>query len=405
MQFRYKVINEEMRVTSGVLEAVDLEAARRQAVENKWQIISLEKVSGLSSLLTMTFKNKVKYESIAAFCSQMAMMIRSGANLVRGLEILQSQMEDKRLQEVVGIIHRGVSRGDSLSVAMRECQGALPELLINLVTVGEESGNLDSVLVSMAEYYQRETFIRKKISSAAIYPVVLTVVMIGLVVLFLNFILPEITDLMKGNGQNLPAPTQMIIDSVDYLQRNGLYLILSITALVSLMVRIFKIPKYRYHLDAFLLHIPLLGKNMKDVVIARFARTLALFLHSSLPIVPILNSLENIVGNEVPRLAVVRAKDQIIRGETMALAFGGEPFFDPLVIQMMSIGEETGRMEELMVEVANHYDKRVEIGLGRLVALVEPIFTVIIGVFAGGLIIAIALPIFNMASGVSGGVK
>jgi|SRR5680860_542921 len=400
MQFRYKIINQEMRVTEGVMDAIDLESARRQILENRWQLIFLEKTSGLSNLLSMGFKSKVKYDSIAAFCTQMAMMIRSGANLVRGLNILQAQMEDRRLKEVVETIHHSVSRGSSLSAAMRECQGALPELLINLVGVGEESGNLDSVLTSMAEYYERENFIRKKITSAAIYPMVLSVVLIGLVTLFLNFILPEITDLMKGNGQSLPAATQMIVDTSDFLMNNGLYLFIGIVALVVLFNRIFKILKYRYYLHAFLLKTPLLGKNMKDVIIARFSRTLALFLHSSIPIVPILNSLENIVGNEVPRLAVARSKDLIIRGETMALAFGREPFFDPLVIQMMSIGEETGRMEELMVEVANHYDKRVEIGLTRLVALVEPIFTIIIGVFAGGLIIAIALPIFNMASGV-----
>lgn len=402
MQFRYKVINEEMHVIDGVMEAVDMEAARRQIVENRWQIISLAKVSGLSSLLAMNLNNRVKPESIASFCSQMAMMIRSGANLVRGLDILQSQMEDKHLQGVVATIHRGVSRGDSLSAAMRECQGALPELLINLVSVGEESGNLDSVLVSMAEYYERENFIRKKITSAAIYPLVLTVVLIGLVFLFINFILPEVTELLKGNDQSLPAPTQMIVDTADYLQRNGQFLLLGILAAAALLVRIFKIPKYRYYLDSFLLRIPLLGKNIKDVVIARFSRTLALFLHSSLPIVPILNSLENVVGNEVPRLAIVRSKERIIRGETMALAFGEESFFDPLVIQMMSIGEETGRMEDLMIDVANHYDKRVEIGLTRLVSLIEPIFTIIVGVFAGGLIIAIALPIFNMASGFTG---
>lgn len=403
MQFRYKIINQEMRVTEGALEAVDLESARRQILENRWQIISLEKASGLSSLLSMGFKSKVKYESIAAFCTQMAMMIRSGANLVRGLDILQAQMEDRRLKEVVGMIHRSVSRGSSLSVAMRECQGALPDLLINLVGVGEESGSLDSVLSSMAEYYERENFVRKKITSAAIYPVILSVVLIGLVILFLNFILPEITGLMVGNGQSLPPATQMIVDTSDFLMNNGLYLLIGLVALIALLNRVFKIPKYRYYLHAFLLKTPLLGKNMKDVIIARFSRTLALFLHSSIPIVSILNSLENIVGNEVPRLAVARSKDLIIRGETMALAFGSEPFFDPLVIQMMSIGEETGRMEELMVEVANHYDKRVEIGLARLVALVEPIFTVIIGIFAGGLIIAVAMPIFNMASGVSGG--
>lgn len=330
------------------------------------------------------------------------MMIRSGANLVRGLEILQAQVEDKRLQEVVGTIHRSVSRGDSLSMAMRDCPGALPELLINLVNVGEESGNLDSVLVSMAEYYERENFIRKKVTSASIYPIILTIVLIGLVMLFINFILPEITDLMKGTGQTLPIPTRMIINGADYLSHNGLYLLLMAMIIMGLIVRLFKIPKYRYVLDSSLLQVPVIGKSMKDVVIARFSRTLALFLHSSLPIVPILTSLENIVGNEVPRLAVGRAKERIIRGETMALAFGAEPFFDPLVIQMMSIGEETGRMEELMLEVANHYDKRVEIGLTRLVSLIEPLFTIIIGIFAGGLIISIALPIFNMASGVSG---
>lgn len=402
MQFRYKIINQEMRVTEGLLEAVDIESARRQVLENRWQIISLEKVSGLNRLLSTGFKGKVKYDSIAAFCTQMAMMIRSGANLVRGLEILQSQIEDRRLKEVVVTIHRSVSRGSSLSAAMRECQGALPDLLINLVGVGEESGSLDSVLTSMAEYYDRENFVRKKITSAAVYPIVLTVVLVGLVILFLNFILPEITALMSESGQSLPPATQMIVDSSAFLMSNGLYILMSIIALVILLSKVFKIPQYRYYLHAFLLKTPLLGKNMKDVIIARFSRTLALFLHSSMPIVPILNSLETIVGNEVPRLAVARSKDLIIRGETMALAFGMEPFFDPLVIQMMSIGEETGRLEELMVEVANHYDKRVEIGLARLVALVEPIFTIIIGIFAGGLIIAIALPIFNMASGVSG---
>ncbi|MCO5387029.1 type II secretion system F family protein [Desulfosporosinus sp.] len=403
MQFRYKVINEETRVTEGVLEAADLEAARRQISENGWQVIFLEKSSSLSGLLSKKFKPKVKYESISAFCTQMSMMIRSGANLVRGLDILHSQMEDRRLKEVIGIIHRSVSRGSSLSAAMRECQGALPELLINIVNVGEESGNLDSVLTNMAEYYERENFIQKKITSAAIYPLTMLIVLVGLIVMFMNFILPEITELMKGNGQSLPLATQMIVDTADFLQSNGIYLLLGFLALAVLLARVFKIPAYLFYLHSFLLRTPLLGKNIKDVVIARFSRTLALFLHSAIPIVPILNSLENIVGNEVPRLAIVRSKDRIIKGETMALAFGQEPFFDPLIIQMMSIGEETGRLEELMVEVANHYDKRVEIGLARLVALVEPIFTIIIGVFAGGLIIAIALPIFNMASGVGGG--
>lgn len=398
MQFKYKVIDENMTVVEGVMDASDIEVARRYAFANHWQVISLREVRNIDTVFNLKIQGKVKYESVSSFCSQLAMMIRSGANMVRGLDILQTQIEDKRLKAALETIFRGVSKGNSLSQSMRDCKGALPDLLINLVGVGEESGSLDSVLTSMAEYYERENFIRKKISSAAIYPIILTTVLIGLIILFINFILPSITDLMTQTGQSLPLVTQILINSASFLQNNALYLMLGLVLAVFGYKRLSLVPKVRYFLNAFLLRIPVLGKNIHNVIIARFSRTLALFLHSSIPIVTILNSMENILGNEVPRQAVIRVKERIIQGETLTLAFGEEKFFDPLVIQMMSIGEETGRLEELMGEVANHYDKSVEIGIARMTALIEPIFTVIIGIFAGAMIISIALPIFNMSN-------
>lgn len=396
MQFRYKAIDEKMALVDGTLEAVDLEAAQRVIEGNSWQLISIQEKGALSNALNRSFEGKVKYESISAFCSQMAMMVRSGANIVRGIEILEAQVEDKRLKKVLGILHSRVSRGDSLSAGMRDTGGALPELLINLVAVGEESGNLDSVLTSMAEYYDRENYIQKKISSAAVYPAIMIMVLVGLVIFFFKFMLPEITGLMEG--QELPAATQAIVNASEFVDQSGVYLLIGIVLVIILLRKLFSIPKYGYYWDAFLLRLPLVGRNTKNVVISRFSRTLALFLHSSIPIIPILNSMENIVGNKVPSRAVVNARERIINGETMAQAFGQEKFFDPMVIQMMSIGEETGRLEELMTEVANHYDKQVELGISKMVALVEPIFTVVIGIFAGGVIIAVALPIMSMAT-------
>ncbi len=397
MMFKYKVIDEEMRLAEGVLEAYDLEAAKGIIQSNQWQLISISQARGLDNILFAS-RGKVKLEAVSAFCSQLAMMIRSGANMVRGLEILQDQMEDKRLKEIIGVIFQEVSRGNSLSAAMRATRGALPELLLNLVAVGEESGSLDSVLTSMSDYYERENFIRKKIVSASIYPIMMTVVLVCLIFFFMGFILPSMMDLIQQNGQTLPVITQVIIGMSNFLTSKGWLLGLVLAGLTFGQNRLFKIPKYRYYKHHFLLSLPMLGKNMKEVIIARFSRTLALFLHSSIPIVTIFNSLENIVGNEVPRLAIARARERVIRGEPIAVAFSQEKFFDPLVIQMISIGEETGRLEELMVQLANNYDKRVEIGIARLVAMVEPVFTVIIGIFAGGLIISIALPIFNMSN-------
>lgn len=399
MQFKYKVIDEEMKIKEDILEAEDYSAAKTILLENGWQVISLEKSGSFRTLFSKKIVTPVKYESISAFCSQLAMMVRSGANLVRGLEVLQMQIEDKHLQEVLNTIIEGVSRGDSLSQAMGDCRGALPDLLINLVAVGEESGNLESVLTSMAEYYDRENFIRKKIQSASIYPAILLVVLIGIVAFFMNFLLPEIMSMMMENDQSLPMITQFLIDGTIFLQNYGLYLLFALVLLAFGLYRLFKIPKYRYYWDFFLLRLPLFGKNLKNVITSRFSRTFALFLHSSIPIVPILNSMETIVGNEVSRLAIVRVREKIIQGEAMTEAFSEENFFDPLVIQMMSIGEETGRLEEMLSEVANLYDKKVELGISRMVALVEPIFTVIIGIIAGGMIIAIALPLLTMATG------
>ena len=398
MKFRYKVIDERMNIAEGTLEAVDIDAAKRVAQENGWQIISLAEVRSLGALVNEVFIPKIKYESISAFCSQLAMMVRSGANIVRGLEILKLQMEDKKLQKVLEIIVQGVSRGDSLSQAMRECKGALPDLLVNLVAVGEESGNLESVLISMSEYYDRENFIRKKIQSASVYPSILLLVLVGIVFFFMNFLLPEISGMLSEGGQSLPLLTQVIIDAADFLNNNGLYLLAGSVVLALGLFNLFKTPKYRFYLHSFFLKLPLFGVNARNVVIARFSRTFALFLHSSIPMVPIMNSMETIVGNEVARMAIVRIQDRIIKGESLAAAFGQEEFFDPLVIQMMSIGEETGRLEEMMEEVANLYDKKVELGIARLIALVEPVFTVIIGIIAGTMIIAIALPIFSMAT-------
>jgi len=400
MQFNYKVIDEHKQIKRGTLEAVDKEAAKRNLLENKWQIIELQESNQILGFLNKALESKLSFESISSFCTQMAMMIRTGANLVKGLEILKAQSRDKNLQRVITTMITEVSRGSSLSAAMKTCGNALPELLINLVAVGEQSGNLDTVLNNMAEYYERENFIRKKIASASVYPAILTAVMIILVIFFINFILPEITGLLTESGGELPLITQVMIGSATFLKDKFFIILFGVLGLVVLFFRLQAIPKYKLKIDGYKLRIPLLGKNMKNVITARFCRTLALFLKASIPIVPILDSMEKIVGNEVSRLAVAQAKEKIIKGKGLAAAFGEEKFFDEMVIQMMTIGEETGQLDDLMEEIAKFYDKQVEIGISKMVALVEPVFTIIIGIFAGIMVISVALPILNMSQGI-----
>jgi len=400
MQFSYKIIDENMSVNKGTLEAIDIDAARKIIIDNNWQIIELDESKNIFGFLNKAIEGNLGYESISAFCSQLAMMIRTGANLVKGLEILKTQSSDKKLTTVIGTLVNEVSRGNSLSGAMKSCGKTLPELLTNLVAVGEQSGNLDGVLNNMAAYYDREIFIRKKIGNAAIYPAIMTGVLVIVVVFFINFILPEITGLLTENGGELPLLTKMMIGSADFLASNFFFIIAFLAAIVAGYLKLSKIPKYRFWIDYSKLRLPLMGKNTKNIILARFCRTMALFLKASIPIIPTLDSMEKITGNDVSRLAIIRAKEKIVRGKSLAESFGDEEFFDKMVIQMMTIGEETGQLDDLMDEVAGFYDKQVEIGIEKMVALVEPVFTIIIGIFAGLMIISVALPIFNLSSGI-----
>lgn len=399
MHYHYKVIDENMSITKGVLDAVDLEAAKRIIFENSWQIIELQEDKSLWRRLNKNIEGKLSYESISAFCSQMAMMIKTGANMVKGMEILKTQTRDKRLKNVLTTMIGEVSRGSSLSASMKT-SGVLPDLLINLVAVGEQSGSLDTVLNNMADYYERENFIRKKITSASIYPLILTAVLIIIVVFFINFILPEITGLLAQSGGELPLITRIVITSATFLTDNFLYIFAFLVIMVVLYLKLCERTNFRYYRDALKLKLPLLGINIQNVITARFCRTMSLFLKASIPIVDILNSMETIVGNEVPKNVVENAKEKIIRGKGFAESFGEEEFFDQMVIQMMIIGEETGQLDDLMGEMADYYDKQVELGINKMVSLVEPIFTIVIGIFAAIMIIAVALPIFTMSESI-----
>jgi type IV pilus assembly protein PilC len=401
MQFSYKVIDEHNNVQKGVLEAIDQEAAKKIILDNKWQLIELTESGNIFNWMNKAIETKLSYETISSFCTQMAMLIRTGTNLVKGLEILRVQTKDKSLNRVISTLITEVSRGSSLSAAMKACGNVLPPLLINLVKTGEESGHLDTVLNNMAEYYERENFIRKKIASAAVYPLMLTGVMIVLVIFFINFILPEITGLISESGAELPLITQIMLAAASFLTNNILLLLLGLIGIAGIYYKLSTIPHYKYKIDGLKLKIPLLGKNMQNVITARFCWTMSLFLKASIPIVPILDSMEKIVGNEVARVAVLQAREQLIKGKGLAAAFRAEGFFDEMVIQMMTIGEETGQLDDLMEEIAQYYDKQVEIGISKMVALVEPVFTIIIGIFAGLMIISVALPIFSLSEGIN----
>jgi Type II secretory pathway, component PulF len=279
---------------------------------------------------------------------------------------------------------------------MKAC-GRFPDLLVDMVMTGEISGNVDTILYNMEDFYKREANIKNKIKSASIYPVLILVVAIGMMLFFNFFIFPEIKDLFVD--MKLPAVTIFVLGAMNFLNNYYLLMAVSIVITIVLIKYIQTIPKVAYVWDKMTLKVPVLGAVKRDIITSRFTRSMGIFLKSAVPIMTIMENMKLIVGNESISQEIEKAKNEIVAGTKFADSIGNEEIFEPIVTQMIRVGEETGQLDEMMFKLADIYDEKVESGIGRLMSLVEPVLTLVIGLIVGVAIVGVALPIMQMTQG------
>lgn len=395
-KYVYKVYEESFNVIKGVIEEEDKDIAAEKLRDRGLRIIYIkEKVSIIDSKL---FKIVLSDEILADFCGQIAIVINAGVSLLRGLEILHEQTHSKKMKKIIlGVLSR-VREGRTLTAAM-EAIGVFPKLLIDMVRTGELSGEIDTILFNMESYYKKEASIKTKIKSASIYPALILFVAVGMMAFFNFYIFGEIKELFKDSS-NIPNITKVLLAFMDYFNNNVLTITISILAIIIFIIYAKTIPKVRYHYDKVLLKLPVIREAKKDIMTARFTRSMGIFLRSAVPILEILENLKYILGNEFAAAKIEKVKMEIINGNKIADSLEIEELFEPLVIQMIRVGEETGKLEEMLFSLADRYDIKVETSISRLTALVEPVLTLLIGVVVGTVIVAVALPIMQMSQGV-----
>ncbi|MCL6640613.1 MAG: type II secretion system F family protein [Candidatus Rokubacteria bacterium] len=400
--FRYSAKDQTGRMISGVIEADSDAMVVDRLRDMGFFITALERTVERTDIMQyLQGLFGIGLKDLAIFSRQFSTMVNSGLSLVRTLSILEQQTVNKRLREITAQVRADVEAGRPLSDAMGKHPKAFSSLYVNMVKAGETGGVLDEVLDRVATYLEKEQALRSKIRSAMVYPLLLTIAALGGLFFMTIVILPQFENLFRelGGSGTLPLPTQIAI-AVSAGIRRYWYIGLAITVvLVYVLRRYLQTPDGRQRYDRFKLKMPVLGELNRKIVVARFTRTLGTLIASGVPIMQSLEVVSRAIDNTVIGQAIDAVRASIREGQTIAIPLQFSGVFPPMVVQMAKVGEETGQLEQMLEKVADFYDVEVETTVASLTSLLEPLLIIFMGVIVGAMVIALYLPIFQLATG------
>jgi len=346
------------------------------------------------------FKLSLKFGDLVVMTRQFATMINAGLPLVQALDILAKQTENKSLAEITKSVVYDVESGHTLADALRKHPKAFSDLYVNMVAAGEAGGILDTILVRLSEFLEKNDAIIRKVKGAMIYPAVIMSVAAIAIAVLLIFVIPTFQNMFASVNLELPLPTRIVIGMSSILTHYWWVMIGAIGGFVFLLSRWYKTAPGRLQIDKLLLRLPVLGDVIRKSAVSRFTRTLGTLISSGVSILDGLEITARTAGNMVIHNAVMESRASIAGGETIAGPLQKSNVFPPMVISMIAVGEQTGGLDEMLSKIADFYDDEVDAAVSALLALMEPIMIVVLGVIVGGMVVAMYLPIFDMVNAV-----
>lgn len=394
----------EGKTLKGSMKKGEMEAPSEAAIRIhlRQQSIIPTKIAtkGKEFKISLPGGKKVKQRSIAIFTRQLATMIDAGLPLVQSLDILSSQQDHKVFKNIIREIREDVEGGSTFAGALKKHPSTFDDLYTNLVVAGEEGGILDNILNRLSNYIEKAEALKKKVKSAMIYPAVIVSVAILVVIILMIFVIPVFETMFKSAGQSLPLPTLIVLAMSKIIKKYIVVIIPAAILFVFLFRKFYKTEAGKTLIDRLILKVPVFGMLLKKVAVARFARTLGTLVSSGVPILDGLLIVSKTAGNRIIEKAIMNARASIREGETIAEPLGRSGIFPTMVTQMISVGESTGALDSMLTKIADFYDDEVDVAVSNLTSLLEPFLMVFLGVVIGGVVIAMYLPIFQMASAV-----
>ena len=350
--------------------------------------------------ISFTFGTGIKTRDIVIFTRQFATMINSGLPLVQALDILAEQTENASLRKVIQDVLYDVESGHTLADAMGKHPKVFTDLFVNMVAAGEAGGILDTILLRLATFLEKNDALIRKIKGAMIYPAVIAFVATSAVAILLIFVIPTFQQMFDAAGVPLPLPTRVVIFMSIVLQGYWWAILIGIIGTALGIRQAYQTSAGRLAIDRTILNVPILGDMQRKAAVARFTRTLGTLVSSGVSILEGLEITAKTAGNRVIHDAVMNSRASIAGGETIAGPLKESGVFPPMVVQMINVGEQTGGLDEMLTKIADFYDEEVDAAVEALLSAMEPIMIVVLGVVVGGMIVAMYLPIFDMINAV-----
>lgn len=389
------------RTATGNLKSATLEAASKEdaVAQLRRARMTVVKIEARAKREVKT-KGSIAMRDIVIFTRQFSTMINSGLPLVQALDILSKQSENPVLQAVTRQVVFDVESGHTVADALAKHPNAFTELYVNMVAAGEAGGILDTILLRLATFMEKNDALVRKVKGAMIYPGVILGVAGTAITILLLFVIPTFESMFTSTGLPLPLPTRLVIGMSQFLQGYWWACIIAVVLLGQSLRRYYATMEGQLRIDRMLLQAPVLGDVIRKSSVSRFTRTLGTLISSGVSILDGLEITAKTAGNRVISDAIMASRASIAGGETISAPLAKSGVFPPMVISMIAVGEQTGGLDEMLSKIADFYDEEVDAAVGGLLALLEPMMIVFLGVVVGGIVVAMYLPIFDMINAV-----
>ena len=388
--YRYRAQNAEGRVVSGQIRAMD-----ESELHSKLKQENLLLVESKELAVGKTTHKKLKYDAVAEFARNLGRLLTAGVTLVKALQIMSDDESIKEQErKLYSDILRSVRSGMPLSDAMEEQGGVFPTLLINMLRSAESGGNLDVTALNMADYYSKEYRLQQKVKSSMTYPKILVALIIVVLIIIMGFVLPQF-DSLFAQMDSLPPATEILMGISDFVSKRWYLLILGAVVIFMIWKVVSSLPRVRLFLDKMVIHLPKIGKLRKIIYTARFARTLASMYSAGIPIVTCLQIAKTTIGNTYIESQFDQMIAEIRAGKPLSEGIAGIDGFVKKLPSSVSVGEETGALDNMLNSIADQMEYDSEIAIGKLVAMLEPMMIVIMAALVGFIMVAVIQPIYG----------
>lgn len=402
--FEYRVRDRSGKILTSSMEAETMSQVRDLLRAKNMMIVEIKPPkAGLNADVNIPFLSDRPpgLKQVAIFSKQLATLINAGVPLVQSLNILQKQLENKAFQAIMKTIRTDVESGTPFSEAIAKHPKVFNRLYINLVRAGETSGTLDMVLERIAAFQEKDLALRGKIKSAMTYPVIVLVFAIGITYFLLTTIVPQFANILVQLNAPLPFITRMLMAVSDFLKNSTLIIVAAVAVIVFAYRAYYATPKGRHVIDDIKLRLPIFGNLIQKSAISSFARTFGLLISSGVNIIESLDITKGTANNAIVEDTIENAKNVVMVGEQMSSSLATSRIFPPMVVSMVSIGEETGALDSMLDKVGDFYDREVDEAVEGLTAAIEPLMIVFLGAIVGTIVAGMFLPMFSIIGSLS----